>query len=79
MVILFLLFLIQFSVACACLGVNSEQQDQLAEQGWGRVDNATRAKVQETFTCCQFDGKVDLKDPGPTCNVVKVRYNQLKS
>ena len=32
MVILFLLFLIQFSVACACLGVNMKQQEQLAEQ-----------------------------------------------
>lgn len=74
MVILFLLFLIQFSVACACLGVNSEQQDQLAEQGWERVDNNTRSKVQEAFTCCKFDGKVDLNYPGPSCDVsVKVR------
>lgn len=32
MVILFLLFLVQFSVACACLAVNSEQQELLAKQ-----------------------------------------------
>lgn len=32
MVILFLLFLVQFSVACACLAVNSEQQEILAQQ-----------------------------------------------
>lgn len=36
MLILFLLFLIQFSVACACLGVNESQQEQWAEQGWTR-------------------------------------------
>jgi tetraspanin-13/31 len=32
MLILFLLFLVQFSVACACLAFNAEQQHQLAEQ-----------------------------------------------
>ena len=32
MLILFLLFLIQFSIACACLAVNAKQQEQLAEQ-----------------------------------------------
>nr|CAD7201431.1 unnamed protein product [Timema douglasi] len=32
MLILFLLFLVQFSVACACLAVNMEQQHELAEQ-----------------------------------------------
>lgn len=73
MVILFLLFLIQFSVACACLGVNREQQDQLAEQGWQRVDNSTRTNVQEVFGCCGFDPKVDLKVPPPSCEVIWVR------
>ncbi|KOB70901.1 Tetraspanin 97E [Operophtera brumata] len=32
MVILFMLFLVQFSVACACLAVNSNQQEMLAQQ-----------------------------------------------
>jgi tetraspanin-13/31 len=32
MLILFLLFLVQFSVACACLAFNTEQQYQLAKQ-----------------------------------------------
>ncbi|KAG5874883.1 hypothetical protein JTB14_024309 [Gonioctena quinquepunctata] len=68
MVILFLLFLIQFSVACACLGVNSEQQDQLAEQGWKRVDNKTRSTVYEVFSCCNFDGVLDKGFPGPPCD-----------
>lgn len=67
MVILFLLFLLQFSVACACLGVNTEQQEQLAEQGWNKGGNATRARVQDTFTCCGFDDKIDKEHPPPTC------------
>ncbi|KAJ8921417.1 hypothetical protein NQ315_003035 [Exocentrus adspersus] len=68
MVILFLLFLIQFSVACACLGVSSEHQDQLAEQGWQRVDNSTRAKVQEVFRCCGLEPKINSKYPPPPCD-----------
>ncbi|XP_019763163.1 tetraspanin-31-B isoform X1 [Dendroctonus ponderosae] len=73
MLILFLLFLIQFSVACACLGVNQSQQEQLAQQGWNRVDNATRANVQKTFTCCGFDAEVDKLLPHPECFDVTVR------
>ncbi|ERL89241.1 hypothetical protein D910_06614 [Dendroctonus ponderosae] len=73
MLILFLLFLIQFSVACACLGVNQSQQEQLAQQGWNRVDNATRANVQKTFTCCGFDAEVDKLLPHPECFDVTMR------
>ncbi|KOX74500.1 Tetraspanin-31 [Melipona quadrifasciata] len=55
MLILFLLFLIQFSIACACLAVNTKQQEQLAEQGWKHA-NELIDKVQETFNCCGFNG-----------------------
>lgn len=74
MVILFLLFLIQFSVACACLGVNGEQQEQLAEQGWRRVDNDTRAEVQESFVCCGFKKDISPSDPHmghPSCDSIQ--------
>lgn len=67
MVILFLLFLIQFSVACACLGYNTEQQAQLAEQGWTKVDNTTKLEVQESFKCCGFEPKVDKIHSHPSC------------
>ncbi|PBC27131.1 Tetraspanin-31 [Apis cerana cerana] len=55
MLILFLLFLIQFSIACACLAVNAKQQEQLAEQGWKHAPEL-RTKVEETFNCCGFNG-----------------------
>ena len=32
MIVLFLLFLVQFAVACACLAVNQQQQHRLAQQ-----------------------------------------------
>lgn len=73
MVILFLLFLIQFSVACACLGVNIAQQEQLAEQGWRRVDNGTKMEVQEAFSCCGFDATVDKTILHPNCDLIYPR------
>ncbi|XP_018305501.1 tetraspanin-13 isoform X1 [Mycetomoellerius zeteki] len=68
MLILFLLFLIQFSIACACLAVNTKQQEQLAEQGWRRVGPDLRAKVQTTFNCCGFNSTTD--DSGASCDEV---------
>ncbi|XP_076221737.1 tetraspanin 97E isoform X2 [Nomia melanderi] len=72
MFILFLLFLIQFSIACACLAVNTKQQEQLAEQGWRRVGDDLKAKVQTTFTCCSFNNtNIISEDNHPlSCNKV---------
>ncbi|XP_033214314.1 tetraspanin-31-B [Belonocnema kinseyi] len=55
MLILFLLFLVQFSIACACLAVNTKQQEELAEQGWRSVGPDLKEKVQDTFGCCGFN------------------------
>ncbi|XP_011346081.2 tetraspanin-13 isoform X2 [Ooceraea biroi] len=67
MLILFLLFLIQFSIACACLAVNTKQQEQLAEQGWRHVGDDLKAKVQTTFNCCGFNNTTE--DPNLPCKV----------
>ncbi|XP_034939793.1 tetraspanin-13 [Chelonus insularis] len=69
MLILFLLFLVQFSIACACLAVNTEQQEQLAEEGWKHVGLDLKAKVQETFNCCGFNG-TDSDPVQPSCEAV---------
>ena len=37
MIILFLIFLVQFSVACACLAVNKQQQKSIIHKGWNKV------------------------------------------
>ncbi|XP_012058825.1 PREDICTED: tetraspanin-13 [Atta cephalotes] len=68
MLILFLLFLIQFSIACACLAVNTKQQEQLAEQGWRRVGLDLKMKVQTTFNCCGFNKTTDVS--GGSCDEV---------
>ncbi|XP_022122809.1 tetraspanin-13 isoform X1 [Pieris rapae] len=73
MVILFLLFLVQFSIACACLGVNSDQQEMLAQQGWNSVDLDMKEQVQERFQCCSFKSRVIAPNATldyPSCAVV---------
>ncbi|XP_054084896.1 tetraspanin-13 [Zeugodacus cucurbitae] len=66
MIILFMLFLIQFSIASSCLAVNSEQQKEFAEEGWNNVPDSMRQQVQDTFTCCGFNST----HTGTTCEAV---------
>jgi tetraspanin-13/31 len=54
MVVLFILFIIQFSIACACLAVDDQTQITLATTGWDNSNNATIHEVQELFSCCGF-------------------------
>ncbi|XP_063362913.1 tetraspanin-13 isoform X1 [Cydia amplana] len=73
MVILFLLFLVQFSVACACLAVNSDQQEMLAKQGWNKVNTEVKSQVQEKFQCCGFETNIrplNATSDYPTCDAV---------
>lgn len=70
MIILFMLFLIQFSIACSCLAVNKEKQQELAEQGWNDVSPAIKDKVQNTFKCCGFNST--SVDDHPSCDNIYV-------
>lgn len=74
MVILFVLFIIQFSIACACLAVSEATQKQLAEQGWKSVGNTTKEAVQQQFECCGYNtrGLQNATDPlgHPDCSSI---------
>uniref|UniRef100_A0A1B6MT44 Tetraspanin n=1 Tax=Graphocephala atropunctata TaxID=36148 RepID=A0A1B6MT44_9HEMI len=73
MIILFLIFLVQFSVACACLAVDKQEQEQLAEEGWRTVSPDLKKEVQKDFNCCGFDDKIhNATDPmgHPECEHV---------
>ncbi|KAK6491162.1 tetraspanin-13-like isoform X1 [Huso huso] len=53
MIILFMVFVVQFSVSCACLALNSEQQNHLLEVGWNTSDT-TQRDVENSLDCCGF-------------------------
>ncbi|XP_072547151.1 tetraspanin-13a [Salminus brasiliensis] len=53
MVILFMVFIVQFSVSCACLAISKEQQNQLLEMGWNKSE-AMRKDIERSLDCCDF-------------------------
>lgn len=55
MIVLFIIFIIQFSVACACLAVNENQQQAIAAEGWNYSSNDTKEDAQVLFGCCGYD------------------------
>ncbi|KAG8201146.1 hypothetical protein JTE90_028809 [Oedothorax gibbosus] len=62
MLILFLLFIIQFSIACACLAVTTEQQHQIALEGWRRAKVNIKIKTQTIFKCYGFENQTASPD-----------------
>lgn len=75
MIILFIIFIIQFSVACACLAINEDQQELVAAKGWRISGNSTRMDAQTFFGCCGYtvedaNNTVEYLDH-PSCASVK--------
>lgn len=62
MIILLLVFIVQFSVSCACLALNQGQQSQLLEVGWNNTASA-RNDIQRNLNCCGFRNF----NPNDTC------------
>lgn len=53
MIILFMIFLVQFSLSLACLAINKEQQEELLEVGWNN-SKSTQIDVEKSLNCCGF-------------------------
>ncbi|GAA6097469.1 hypothetical protein Q7C36_003797 [Tachysurus vachellii] len=53
MIILFLVFVVQFSVSSACLAINKQQQNELLEVGWNN-SQTTQRDVEKSLNCCGF-------------------------
>lgn len=53
MFILFLVFIVQFSVSCACLAINKEQQNLLLEIGWNKSESM-QSDLERSLNCCDF-------------------------
>jgi tetraspanin-13/31 len=73
MVLLFLLFLIQFSVCCACLALNDVNQKVILTNAWRSLNYGERIMVMRQFQCCglrQPDESVNTSLGHPPCNLV---------
>ncbi|KAH8877980.1 Tetraspanin-31-B [Schistosoma japonicum] len=63
-ILLFSLFLVQFSVACACLSLSSDYQRVLVETAWNQSSNNSKLTVMTTLKCCGFR-RTDLSPSDP--------------
>ena len=77
-VVLFLLFIVQFIIACVCLAIGQSQQKSLFRSGW-REAEGLRENMQKKFDCCgAFDedqmiiANVSTTLPHPPCNRTSV-------
>jgi len=55
MVVLFLIFLIQFSVSCAALAINEDDEKQIIFKAWKTAEDKSPSLViqaEQTFDCC---------------------------
>jgi len=76
--VLFLLFILQFVVACACLALGPGEQKSLFKTGWYEAEGL-RGKMQEKFDCCGASPEDQLKPfndtsglKHPACNGTSV-------
>jgi len=71
MMVLLVLFVIQFSVSCACLAVSTEKQIAIALKGWELASNETRFTAEKNFHCCGF---VNSTVDGYNCDKIPECY-----
>lgn len=62
-VLLFSLFLVQFSVACACLSLSTDDQRSIVAAAWAKSTNATKLDMMRALQCCGFRRVDDLTGP----------------
>jgi len=52
MVVLFLIFLIQFSVSCAALAINEDDEKRIIQTAWQKSPESLIIQAEQTFDCC---------------------------
>jgi len=52
MVVLFLIFLIQFSVSCAALAINEDDEKRIIQTAWQKSPDSLIIQAEQTFDCC---------------------------
>jgi len=52
MVVLFCIFIIQFSVSCAAIAVNEDDEKQILTKGWDSATDSTKKDAERIFDCC---------------------------
>ena len=76
MIILFLIFLLQFALACVCLAMNDTQINNLIQGSWIKASSETKAMVQSKLQCCGFQSESTSEGlDHPSCGEVSFLKN----
>jgi len=67
MVVLFSIFVIQFSVACASLAASTEDELQIMQNLWSKADNATQGDVEKNLDCCGWESAINVTSCAAAC------------
>ncbi|XP_018011681.1 tetraspanin-31 [Hyalella azteca] len=71
MIVLFIIFVIQFGVACACLAINENQQEIALNKGWSASSDELKREAQMVYNCCGYDSLTNSSYTHPECTMVK--------
>jgi len=64
MVVLFCIFIIQFSVSCAAIAVNEDDEKEILKSGWNNAPNSTKMDAETLFNCCGLEDVTEGVDCG---------------
>jgi len=64
MVVLFLIFLIQFSVSCAALAINEDDEKKIIEGAWKKSPASLLVQAEQSFDCCGLGLDTSLDPSG---------------
>jgi hypothetical protein len=59
MIIMFCLFIVQFSIAASCLAVNTQKEENFAEEDWGKSSDELKKEIETDFHCTGFNATAE--------------------
>ncbi|XP_055468035.1 tetraspanin-31 [Psammomys obesus] len=60
MIILGLVFIVQFGISCSCLAINRNKQADVISASWWVMSNSTRHEFERNFDCCGLFNRTTL-------------------
>jgi tetraspanin-13/31 len=59
MILSFCLFIVQFAIAASCLAVNTQKEENFAEDDWGRSSEELKKEIEIDFHCTGFNATTE--------------------
>lgn len=78
MVILFLIFLIQFIIGSVCLVLSYHVQSDILYMGWKQLDNETKHQIETEYECCGFRNVSERIGEKNCINIKEPCFNVLE-